>query len=399
MKSFFFNRKRRQTRREFTKNLLLGAGSIGLGCYAYSELLEGNFSDEFSRAFKHDAPEKLWKWSAKASFSASMPRGGVRCTLCPHECLIGRNDRGFCRTRVNKDDTLYTIAYGNPCATHRDPVEKKPLFHFLPGTEIFSIATAGCNLRCNNCQNWQISQSKPEETENIELLPEAVVRTALEAGFPSIAYTYSEPIIFYEYVRDTARLARREKIKNVLVTAGYINEKPLRKLARVSDAANVDMKGFSDAFYIKTTGARMGPVLRAIEVLVEEGVWVEVTNLLVPTLNDSPGLIKKLCRWMVRSLGPDVPLHFSRFHPDYKLKYLPPTPVETLVMARNIAREAGLHYVYIGNAYGNNFENTLCPVDGNPVITRQGYTITGYDLDPEGRCKKCGTRIPGVWHT
>ncbi len=396
MKTGSWHRGRPYTRREFTKSILLGAGSVGIGLYAYSDLPEGHFSDEFSLSFKHDAPDTLWKWSKEASYYSSMSNG-VRCTLCPHECLIGRNDRGYCRTRVNKENTLYTIAYGNPNAYHIDPIEKKPLFHFLPGTGIFSIATAGCNLRCNNCQNWQISQSKPEETRNTDLFPADVVEVTKRSRLQSIAYTYSEPIIFYEYVYDTALLAREQNIKNVLVTAGFINEKPLRQLAQVSDAANVDMKGFSDEFYIKTTSGRMGPVLRAMEVMKEEGVWLEITNLLVPTLNDDPGMIKKLCRWIAKNLGPDVPLHFSRFHPDFKLKHLPPTPIETLIMARDIARESGLHYVYVGNAYGNNFEDTFCPKDGTAVIKRQGYTITDYNLDAEGRCRKCGTSIPGVW--
>lgn len=384
------------TRRQFSKNILLGAGSIGMGLFAQNDLLEGHFSDEFSRAFKHDAPKTLWKWSREASFYTAMSNG-VRCELCPHECLIGRNDRGYCRGRVNKGNKLYSVVYGNPTAYHVDPVEKKPLFHFLPGSGIFSIATAGCNLRCNNCQNWQISQSKPEETRNIDLFPSEVVEATAMNRCHSVAYTYSEPIIFYEYVYDTATLARERNIKNVLVTAGYIHEKPLRKLAKVTDAANVDMKGFSDEFYIKTTGGRMGPVLRAMEVLREEGVWVEITNLVVPTLNDDPPLIKKLCEWIVKTLGPDVPLHFSRFHADFKLQHLPPTPIDTLQMAREIAWESGLRYVYIGNAYGHNFEDTLCPKDGEAVITRRGYTITGYELDARGRCKRCGTSVPGVW--
>jgi len=310
--------------------------------------------------------------------------------------MLQPNDRGICRNRINKNGKLYTLAYANPCAVHVDPIEKKPLSHFLPKTTAYSIATAGCNLRCLNCQNWQISQSRPEDTRNVDLPPERVVAEALRYGSKSIAYTYSEPIVFYEYMIDSARLARKQDLRNVWVTAGYINTSPLRELCKVLDAANVDLKSFSDETYAKLNGATLKPVLETLKTLAKERVWFEVTNLVVPTWTDDLNMIAEMSGWLYKNIGPDYPIHFSRFQPQYKLTHLPPTPVEVLEKARKTALDAGMKYVYIGNVPGHDAQNTYCPKCGNLVIKRQGYDVdlSGFD---NGVCRKCGESIAGVW--
>jgi len=289
-----------------------------------------------------------------------------------------------------------TLAYSNPCAVHVDPIEKKPLLHFLPASRAFSVATAGCNLHCKNCQNWEISQRRPEETENVDLPPEDLVAEAVGAGCESIAYTYSDPDIFFEYTVETARLARRQGLKNVLVTAGYINPEPQREFCRVIDAANVDLKGFTEDFYRQVCSASLQPVLDALQMYRQEGVWLEVTHLVIPTLNDDAERIRQMCRWIYEHLGADVPLHFSRFHPRYQLKNLPPTPVETLELAHRIGLDEGLRYVYVGNVPGHPGEATYCPECGRTVIGRIGYAITEMNLQ-EGCCRFCGRAIAGVW--
>jgi pyruvate formate lyase activating enzyme len=325
-----------------------------------------------------------------------MTAPAVECELCPRRCILANYQRGDCRVRVNVDGTLYTLVYGKPCATHVDPIEKKPLFHFLPGTAIYSIATAGCNLHCKYCQNWEISQTDPEDARNADLEPARVVAEAQRTGCISLAYTYSEPIIFYEYTLDASRLGRERGLKNVLVTAGYIEPAPQRELCKVADAANVDLKSLSDEFYREICGGRLEPVLKALTIFREEGLWLEVTNLIVPELNDAPSSITKLVRWVRDNLGADTPVHFSRFHPTYKLANLPPTPVATLTMARNIALEEGMKYPYVGNVAGHPGNNTYCPGCGQAVVERHGWYILAYRLDGN-KCNKCGTTVPGLW--
>ncbi len=320
----------------------------------------------------------------------------VECRLCPRRCKLAENERGDCRVRVNLNGELITLVYGKPCAVHVDPVEKKPLFHFLPGSSIFSIATAGCNLHCRHCQNWTISQADPETTRNIDLPPAAVVAATQRHGCRAIAYTYSDPVIYFEYAADTSRLAMDAGLKNVLVTAGYIEPEPLAELCAVTQAANVDLKAFSDRFYREVCDARLAPVLDTLETMKRLGVWLEVTNLVIPTLNDDPGMLREMCAWMVEKLGPDTPLHISRFHPQYRLDRLPPTPPATLIMAAEIAEQAGLHYVYVGNLRDAAHQTTHCPRCRKPVIARAGYRITELNLN-DGRCGFCGEAIPGVW--
>ena len=309
-----------------------------------------------------------------AKYFVETPRG-IKCKLCPNACVLKEGEVGDCRTRKNVDGVLYSLAYGNPCAIHIDPIEKKPLNHFLPGSRSFSIATAGCNLACLNCQNWQISQKSPEETNNYDLMPGGVVDMALEKQCKSIAYTYTEPIVYYEYTYDTAKRAKDAGIKNVMVSAGYIEERPLKDLCPVIDAANIDLKSFSNDIYETLNGGRLDPILRTLKIMKDEGVWLEITNLVVPDWTDDLDMIRRMCDWLYDNGFENYPLHFSRFTPMYKLKRLPATPVDVLDKVHDIAKNAGLKYVYIGNVPGHPAQDTYCPKCGKKLIDRQGYHI------------------------
>ena len=332
----------------------------------------------------------------EASFYQRLEDKTVQCLLCPRRCIIPDKKRGFCGVRENRDGTLYSLVYAKPCTINIDPIEKKPFFHFLPSTAAFSIATVGCNLRCKFCQNWQISQAKPEEVGYVYLEPADLVKKAKESGAPTIAYTYTEPTIFYEYMLDIAKIAKKEGIRNVMHSAGHINEEPLRQLCKYLDAANIDLKGFSQEYYNEMSLGNLDSVLKTLKILKEEGVWVEITNLVLPGYNDDDDTITKMCLWIKENLGADAPLHFSRFWPMYKLTALNPTPIETLEKARKIALGCGLKYVYIGNVPGNDAENTYCPKCKKAVIKRSGYTIWEVNLE-NGRCKFCGEKIAGIW--
>jgi pyruvate formate lyase activating enzyme len=297
---------------------------------------------------------------------------------------------------VNIGGTLYSLTYGNPCAVHVDPIEKKPLNHFYPGSSIFSIATTGCNFRCLNCQNWEISQRRPEEVKHGQLFPDAVIREAKKRNTPSIAYTYSEAITYYEYMYDTAKRARHAGLKNVLVSNGYINVGPLIELAEYMDGANINLKSFDDKIYRTLNGGTLEPVLNTFKTLHEEGVWFEMTTLIVPTYVDDPDMVKRMCNWILNELGPDYPLHFLRFFPQYKLERLPPTPISTMEEFRKIAISEGIHYVYLGNVPGNKGCNTYCHNCGEILIERKGYVFRIINLE-DGRCKLCQTSIPGRW--
>jgi pyruvate formate lyase activating enzyme len=321
--------------------------------------------------------------------------GDVQCELCPTECVLGNYQVGGCRTRINKDGVLYSLVYGKPCAVAVDPIEKKPFYHFLPATSAFSIATAGCVLACKFCQNWQISQASPDDVDAQNLPPADVVRQAMYNRCHSITYTYTEPTVFYEYMYDTAEIARRYGIRNTMHSCGYINEKPLRRLAKLLDAADIDLKAFTEDFYGRICGGKLKPVLDALVVLRQEKVWLEITNLVVPGLNDDARQIGDMCRWIVKELGPDVPVHFSRFTPQYKLKDLPPTPLATLTDAHRIARDAGVRYAYIGNIR-TEAESTFCHKCRKLLIERIGYFVKQNQI-VQGKCRSCGTAIPGVW--
>lgn len=321
----------------------------------------------------------------------------VQCELCPKACVIAPGQSGECRIRVNLDGKLVAVTYGHPCSVHVDPVEKKPLFHFLPGTDILSVATVGCNLHCKNCQNWEISQQNPEDAPPAHrVLPEEVAPLARRMGCRSVAYTYSDPVVFYEYTLDCCREAHEAGLANVLVTAGYINRKPMERLCAYVDAANIDLKAYSDAFYRDVCDATLKPVLDTLVLTRSLGVLVEVTNLLIPTLNDTDDMIRDLCRWVASNLGRETPIHFSRFFPRYRMRALPPTPARTLDRAREIALAEGLHFVYVGNVLRPGGGDTRCPSCGRLLIERRGYRILRNDLE-RGRCPGCATEIHGRW--
>ena len=336
------------------------------------------------------------KTKIEAKYYKKLDGNKVRCTLCPHNCILKPNQLGICKTRINENGTLYTIAYANPVAVHLDPIEKKPLIHFYPTTSALSIATAGCNLSCKNCQNWEISQASPLDLESYYLPPEKVIELAKQYQAKSIAYTYTDPVAFYEYTLETAKLAHKHGIKNVFISAGYINEEPLRELAPYLDAANIDLKSFDDKIYRRLNAGRLEPVLRTLKILKEYGVWIEITNLVIPNWTDDMDMIRKMCQWLVDNGFAENPLHFSRFHPTYKLPDVPSTPVSTLEKAIEVAKQAGMKYVFIGNVWGHEAESTYCPNCGRKVIGRVGFSVTEYNLEG-GKCKFCGTPIAGVW--
>jgi len=362
------------------------------------EFLQWGPEDIKGTIFKNDAPEKLWAWSREAFTYTTLPHGRVQCDICPNRCILSKGDRSVCRSKINHDGTLYTLTYGNPCSVHVDPVEKKPLFHFKPETLAFSIATTGCNLRCLNCQNWEISQAKPHDVRNMDLFPNAVVQEALSTKAQSIAYTYSEASTFFEYMLDTARIARKNKVSNLYISNGYINTDPLLELCKVLDAANINLKSFSDAIYKKLNGGRLEPVLDTLKTLHQQGIHLEITNLVVPGYTDDEDMVKQMCGWIVTHLGQNHPLHFSRFFPQYKLDRLPPTPVATLSHFREIAMAEGIHYVYVGNVPGHEGNHTYCHQCKKRIIERNGYMI-GENHISKGRCTFCQTQIPGVWES
>lgn len=342
-----------------------------------------------------ESGNKPWKWSREAMYQIETPKG-VRCQICPNECTLKEGELSECHNRRVYDGKLYTLSYGNPCAVHVDPIEKKPLYHYLPDSDAFSIATAGCNLACLNCQNWTISQSSPEETENFDLMPEKVVEQAKKYNCVNIAYTYSEPITWYEYLFDTSKLAREAGINNVLVSAGYIHQEPLLNLCKVIDAANIDLKSMDDTIYLKLNAGKLEPILNTLKTMKDEGVWLEITNLVVPSWTDDLDMIKRMCAWLAANGFSDNPLHFSRFHPMYKLQRLPVTPLKTLEAAKEIARSEGLKYIYIGNVPGSNEANTICPSCKEVLVERSGYTIKSMRV-ANNTCPNCSEPIAGHW--
>jgi pyruvate formate lyase activating enzyme len=323
--------------------------------------------------------------------------GAVICELCPHGCMLREGATGRCRVRRNDGDRLVTLGYANPCAVHVDPIEKKPLYHVVPGARAFSIAVAGCNFRCKNCQNHTISQVSPLDTRTTHLPPEKVVDRAVKAGCTTVAYTYSEPIVWYEYMYDTAKLARAAGLRNLMITCGYINREPLARLAEFMDAANIDLKGFDPEVYRRLNAGKLESVLSSLMWAKEHGIWVEITNLVVPEWTDNLADIGRMCTWLHENLGPDTPLHFSRFHPMYQLAHLYPTPARTLEAARRTALDAGLKYVYIGNVAGVD-SNTYCPSCHEPVVKRRGYFVDDVRVKG-GACTFCGASIAGIWGT
>jgi pyruvate formate lyase activating enzyme len=383
------------TRREFIKNMIAVGACTGLavGSEQTKSLLAATTPKVSNKILR--GREKSIKFEKEAMFYEKLKDNEIKCKLCPKECVIGDRERGWCGVRENREGTYYTLVYGNPCTITPDPIEKKPLNHFLPGSWAYSLATAGCNLNCKFCQNWEISQSRPEETKNWSLLPSEAVSEAKQADCKSIAFTYSEPTVFYEYMLDISKLARKEGIRSVVISAGFINPEPLKLLCKNVDTIKIDLKSFSNDFYNKICSAELQPVLNTLKIIKASGVWLEIVYLVIPTLNDSDAEILNTAKWIFSNLGPDVPLHFSRFSKKYQLD-LPTTSVERLNSARQMAMDIGLHYVYVGNVSGNPGESTYCPKCKKEVIKRQLYIIRQMNV-VNGKCKWCGEKIPGVW--
>ena len=332
----------------------------------------------------------------EARYYKKLPDREVECELCPRKCRLGDKERGYCGVRENDGGTYYTLVYGKVCSLNPDPIEKKPFFHFLPGTSALSLAAAGCNVNCKFCQNWEISQVRPEQVEHYDLAPGDAAAEAEKLRCRSIAYTYTEPVVFFESMYDTAIEARRKGVRSVVVTAGHIQPDPLKDLLKVVDAVKVDLKGFREDFYQNYVRGYLKTVLETIRTVSRSGVWLEIVYLVIPTLNDNIEVIREMARWVKNEAGASIPVHFSRFQPMYLVKNLPPTPVETLEAARDAALAEGLRFVYLGNVPGHPGENTYCPACGKVVVGRTGYRIDGVDLKA-GKCKFCGTAVPGVW--
>ncbi|WP_029911328.1 AmmeMemoRadiSam system radical SAM enzyme [Pelobacter seleniigenes] len=333
----------------------------------------------------------------KALLFESLDNNRVRCRLCAHYCVIAPGRRGICQVRENRNGVLYTLVYGRTISRNVDPIEKKPLYHFLPGSRAFSIAAPGCNFHCDWCQNWEISQ-QPREGQIIagqELAPEAVVKEALAAGCRSVAYTYTEPTVFFEYCLDTARCARDNGLRNVFISNGYMSAEMLAQLHPWLDAANIDLKAFRDTTYQRFAGGRLQPVLDNLKRLHDYGIWTEVTTLLIPGLNDSAAELRELAEFMVRELGPETPWHVSRFFPQYKQNDRPPTPPQTILEAVEIGRAAGLQYIYPGNLAQKT--QTRCPGCGAVLIERDGFRVGLMRVTTASCCPECGAQVGGIW--
>ena len=334
---------------------------------------------------------------AEARFYEKLPNKKVKCKLCPRECAVGDKERGYCGVRENRGGTYYTLVHSRVCAAHVDPIEKKPLFHYLPGSLAFSLATAGCNVNCKFCQNWDISQARPEQIPSEYIPPKRVSELAAQYHCPSIAYTYSEPVVFSEFMMDAADAGHETGIRSVVVSNGYIQDEALRAAYGKMDAVKIDLKAFTDSFYQKIVTGDLKSVLQTLVSLRKMGKWTEIVYLVIPTLNDSDAEFRGLARWMRENLGPDVPLHYTQFHPDYLLKNLPITPIPTLERARDAAIAEGLHYVYIGNVPGHPAENTYCPRCKRVLVERTGFEIRQMVIR-NGACPHCRQVIPGMWH-
>lgn len=385
------NGDRRVTRRDVLK--------WGIGAAVGATALGGLTQLALSERPGPPGPAKDGKearWVHPASYWEKLPHGFVRCELCPTRCHVGPGGRGICEVRENRDGEYFTLVYGRAASVNIDPIEKKPFFHVLPGSPVFSFATAGCNMECKNCQNWQLSQSRPEDLPAMDLPPRKLVEQAEAQKCPLIAGTYSEPIIFFEYLRDVAIEGNERGVRTTMVSAGYINPDPMRELCQHVAAVKIDLKSMRDEFYRSNCQGRLRPVLDTIELVKEEGVWLEIVYLVMPGMNDSEEEIRELARWVREHVGVDTPLHFSRFYPHYKLKNLPPTPYETLDRCHEIALAEGLHFVYVGNLPGHPATVTHCPKCGEVLIRRQNFQVLENHMR-DGKCGFCGKAVPGIW--
>jgi len=333
----------------------------------------------------------------EARFYKRLPDGKANCRLCFRQCVIAQGSRGFCRNRENRGGTLYSMVYGRAAAVQLDPIEKEPMFHNLPGTDILCTGTASCNFRCKFCQNWHLSQRAPEELDSITLhtSPEDIVKAAREAG-AGLSFTYNEPTVFYEFMYEIARIGKEQGLNTIFHTNGGMQADPLKALLAHMCGVTVDLKGFTADYYKDVSFAQMSPVLETVKLIKREGKWLEIVNLMVPTLNDDVKMIQEMCRWIRENLGPEVPLHFSRFFPAYRMTHLPPTPIRILEQAREIAVKEGMQFVYVGNVPGHRFNSTFCPKCNRVIVSRFHFTVMNVNIQ-NGKCWYCGYPIPGLW--
>jgi len=334
----------------------------------------------------------------KTKYWHMLDDGRVQCDLCPRECKLHEGQQGLCFVRANQNNELVLTTYGRSSGFCIDPIEKKPLNHFLPGTPVFSFGTAGCNLACKFCQNWDISKSREMDTLADAANPEVIAKTAVDYGCRSVAFTYNDPVIFHEYAIDVAKACREKEIKSIAVTAGYVSPEPRAEFYQWMDAANVDLKAFTDRFYHKITGGHLEPILDTLKYIKHEtDCWLETTTLIIPGENDSEKELTEMCEWVVENLGPDMPMHFSAFHPDFKMRGIPSTPPSTLTMARDIAMKAGVRYAYVGNVHNRDGDSTWCHQCGELLIERDWYELGLWNINAEGGCKSCDTKVAGVF--
>ncbi|MFH1808736.1 MAG: AmmeMemoRadiSam system radical SAM enzyme [Pseudomonadota bacterium] len=376
---------------KLTRRDLLQSGACGLGCLALARLARAE-DQASSQVGVDDTGYPL----IEARHYQKLDRLRVRCELCPRRCQVADLERGYCGVRENRGGTYHSLVHSRLVSMHTDPIEKKPFFHVVPGGLAFSVATTGCNMECKFCQNWEISQYRPEQVAARRVSPEQCHALASADGAPFIAYTYTEPVIFYEYMLDTARLGARTGVRSVVVSNGYIEEKPLLELLPHITAYKVDLKAFGNRFYEELCAARLQPVLHSLQIIKKAGVWLEIVVLVLPGHNDDEREVAQLARFVRRNLGRETPLHFTRFHPTYRMKNLPPTPVATLERCYDVARAEGLDFVYMGNVRGHPGENTSCPGCRALLIRRTGFSVVENNL-VAGHCPRCQRAIPGVW--
>jgi pyruvate formate lyase activating enzyme len=386
------------SRREFMQSLARLAPVLGGSGLILSEpaLLRALLDTLEGTALAGERTDALIREAPRARFWSAAAKGHVQCRLCARECLLAEGQRGLCRSRMNAGGEMRSLVYGRPVSVHVDPIEKKPFYHFLPGSQAYSIGTTGCPLRCKFCQNWQTSQASPEDYRVRFTPPGEIVETVRSRKVPVIAYTYNEPLVFTEYLLDIASAARLRGIRSTMVTCGFMAQGALAEICKALDAVKIDLKGYSESFYRDACGAELKPVLRTIKQIAKSRVHLEIVNLVVPTLNDADRMITGLCDWVTGELGPDVPLHFTRFRPDYQMPHLPPTPTATLERARSIAMARGIRYAYVGNVPGHPGNNTVCPSCKKEVIRRTLFFVEGSNIK-DGKCGYCGRKIAGVF--
>lgn len=390
--------KKKLTRRELIKKALFAAGTLSLGSNLGCTLADDGSTRQVPAPTEHQSGVSKMGWfEAKPSpWFMEIEDNKLRCTLCPHKCTLSEGQRAPCRVRENRDGVGYTLSYGNPTLVQEDPIERAPFYHVMPASRVVSLSTVGCNLACHFCEVWDMALVSPEDVHAYVMPPEAIIAHAQAAGVSAIGYGFGEPVVFYEYMYDIARLAHQKGLMNLVHSAGYIEPEPLKALCPNIDAINIDLKGFDPSFYGNLVGGNLEPVLRTLEILKAEGVHTEITHLLIPTLNDDMSMFREMCTWIIETLGPDVPLHLARFYPLYKLSALPRTPVSTLDQARLIAMKVGLKFVYVSKVVGHEGENTLCPNCGQLVIKRLGFVVDMIEME-NGNCRSCGYAIPGKW--